>query len=391
MTLIEVPYRTPFLALIRWVAAEIERDARRRDEWALDALRAIPAAALTGDVGASLAELANRLDGSILVFDRTGHPTTTIGSIRLPDAELDRITAEARRFLTAGRRAGGDLDLELGAATFQTLGPGGRLAGVLVVLTAARLDRAARLVLNAAVALLEVSSYHEDRARELRSRLGDRAVAFIGTGDHDLARSLIAATGGTLPADPLVVMASMFETPARRDAARTAMDATGALTGATGDELLTIASGRAWHRRAERMTAAGGRSGVVSGVRWADAGRAFDRARSALLRTTAANPVAEWDGGGERALDAIVSSPATAAYAHAAIEAAMADEQGAELLRYAEVWLAHDGHWDASARALGVHRHTLKDRIRRLGVLLGLDLETFGGKVELHILLRAAA
>jgi purine catabolism regulator len=390
LTLIEVPYRTPFLALIRSVAAEVERDARQRDEWALSALRAIPVAALTGDVAASLAELAQQLEGSVVLVDRGGEPAEPVGSGRLSPVTLAAITEEARRVLRAGRRGGSDLPVDEGAATFQTLGRGGRLWGVLVVLTAARLDRAARLVLNAVVALLEVAAEHQDEAVALRQRASDLAVAAALDGRDEVAHALMSVTGEELPDEPLVVTVSAFGTANERDLARASVPTSGVLAGVHDHHLVTIASGRAWRRRVERMTAAGGRTGTVTGGTWIEIARAVERARSALHRTTAAAPVVEWDGDERGVLEAIIASRETAIAARTALAGVRADPNGSELLDCARVWLAHDARWDAAAKALGMHRHSLRDRIRRLGALLDLDVETFDGKAELHVLLRAS-
>ncbi|MBD8535355.1 PucR family transcriptional regulator ligand-binding domain-containing protein, partial [Plantibacter sp. CFBP 13570] len=49
MPLIEVPYRTPFIAVIRYAADLLTEAARARDAWALGAQRAIAFAALRPD------------------------------------------------------------------------------------------------------------------------------------------------------------------------------------------------------------------------------------------------------------------------------------------------------------------------------------------------------
>lgn len=389
MTLIEVPFRTPFLALIRWVAAEVERNARRRDEWALDALRAIPAAALAGNVGASLAELAHRVGGSLILVDRSGRPATPIGSISPSEESGIAIAAEAGSMISAGKRAGRDLNIDEGAVALQTLGAGGYLAGVLVVLTAERMDRAARLVVNAVVALLEVSIFHEERAEATRQSLNDRALTFAIDGRLDMARAVVEAAGGRMPEPPLIVTASSFATGVMRNAARAAFEHSTTIIGTMGDVVIAISAGPAWRRSVDRITSAGGKTGVVTGVSWEDVGLAVDRARGAMLRASSGNPVSQWEGTGRRALDWAIGSTAIASFAQSAIRAMRADAHGEELVRCARVWLEHDGRWDASASALGIHRHSLRARIRRAGTILGLDLETFEGRVELHLLLGA--
>ncbi|TIC87838.1 hypothetical protein E8D34_09270 [Nocardioides sp. GY 10113] len=47
----------------------------------------------------------------------------------------------------------------------------------------------------------------------------------------------------------------------------------------------------------------------------------------------------------------------------------------AELVASLEAYLRHNGSWEAAARSLGVHRHTLRGRIERIEALTGLSLD----------------
>ncbi|WP_314456450.1 helix-turn-helix domain-containing protein, partial [uncultured Microbacterium sp.] len=49
----------------------------------------------------------------------------------------------------------------------------------------------------------------------------------------------------------------------------------------------------------------------------------------------------------------------------------------------AKAWLDANGAWDPAARALGIHRHTLRARLTQLEGLLRLDLSTFAARAEL--------
>ena len=55
------------------------------------------------------------------------------------------------------------------------------------------------------------------------------------------------------------------------------------------------------------------------------------------------------------------------------------------------VWLDHNGVYDAAARELGVHRHTLTARIRSAERLLGRDFGSFEDRVRVWAALRVAA
>jgi purine catabolism regulator len=53
------------------------------------------------------------------------------------------------------------------------------------------------------------------------------------------------------------------------------------------------------------------------------------------------------------------------------------------LLDSINVWLAHNCAWDPAAKQLGVHRHTLRNRIAAIEQLLGLNLDRFADRAEL--------
>jgi purine catabolism regulator len=65
-------------------------------------------------------------------------------------------------------------------------------------------------------------------------------------------------------------------------------------------------------------------------------------------------------------------------------------KDGAELLETARVWLKHECAWNAAAAELGLHRHSLRNRIDALGRLLELDLGTIAGRFQLWAALQAA-
>ena len=66
------------------------------------------------------------------------------------------------------------------------------------------------------------------------------------------------------------------------------------------------------------------------------------------------------------------------------------DETGrGDLVESLRCWLEHHGHWDVAAARLGVHRHTLRNRIRKAQELLGRDLDSPGVRAELWVALQA--
>ena len=55
----------------------------------------------------------------------------------------------------------------------------------------------------------------------------------------------------------------------------------------------------------------------------------------------------------------------------------------AELLETVREWFANNCVWDKTARRLGVHRHTLRNRIDAAGRILGLNLDGMRDRLEL--------
>jgi purine catabolism regulator len=67
------------------------------------------------------------------------------------------------------------------------------------------------------------------------------------------------------------------------------------------------------------------------------------------------------------------------------------DEVGrGELVVSLRGWLEHHGHWDLAAARLGVHRHTLRNRMARVEELLGRSLDSPGVRAELWLALQVS-
>jgi purine catabolism regulator len=65
------------------------------------------------------------------------------------------------------------------------------------------------------------------------------------------------------------------------------------------------------------------------------------------------------------------------------------ERQHGELVHSLRVFLEHNGNWESAARALTVHRHTLRYRIRRVVELTGRNLDLAADRVEFWLALKA--
>lgn len=64
-------------------------------------------------------------------------------------------------------------------------------------------------------------------------------------------------------------------------------------------------------------------------------------------------------------------------------------EQGSALIDTVSAFLEHNGRAEGTAKALGIHRHTLRQRLDRIAVLLGRSLENPELRADLWVALRA--
>ncbi|MGH3358472.1 MAG: PucR family transcriptional regulator [Nocardioidaceae bacterium] len=85
-----------------------------------------------------------------------------------------------------------------------------------------------------------------------------------------------------------------------------------------------------------------------------------------------------------------IDGPAVRAFVDALLAPIVeAGEQGSiDLLKTLQVFLECDGRWNEAADRLGIHRHTLRYRIKKLEDLLGRRLHDTGTRAELWIALK---
>jgi DNA-binding PucR family transcriptional regulator len=65
-------------------------------------------------------------------------------------------------------------------------------------------------------------------------------------------------------------------------------------------------------------------------------------------------------------------------------------ERSSELVASVRAFVEAGGRWEPGAEALGVHRHTLRYRIRQAEDLLGRDLSSTEDRLEVWLALKAA-
>lgn len=383
LPLFEVPYRTPFIAVARFVADRVAADAYARNTWALRASRAISLAALRPDaLGAVLSELARQIERPVALFDAA----RTLDRIAPPEA-LDTAAqtalAEATEpLLRSRRRAAGTAITDAGPFALQTLGAAGRLRGVLAV-GSDGLDQAAQQVVTGVVALAGLALEQNRATDAARARLRTAVWRALLAGERALAESIAEPVLGALPDEPVrVTVLHGTASASAADWLETAGDGFFARDGH--DVVLVAVAAETVAELATRFALRGGSSALVS----LDAvASGVTQAGVAARRSTPDEPVPSFDDVAAAGMLALLQTPdARAVAATALAPLAEADPALPGILR---TWLDADGVYDVAARRLGIHRHTLRARVADAERLLGRNLGGFAARADLYAALRA--
>lgn len=407
LPLFEVPYRTPFIAIARFVADRVAADTYARNTWALRASRAISLAALRPDaLGAVLSELARQIERPVALVGADGELDRAYPAGALTAVERDAITAAAEPLLRARRRAAGtagggrgggagadggaDVDgggSADGSETFalQTLGAAGRLRGVLAV-GSAGLDQAAQQVVTGVVALAGLALEQSRATDAARTRLRTAVWRALLAGDRALAETVAEPVLGALPSGPVRV--AVLGGTAIAAAADVLETRPGLFFARDGHDLVVLEEDAAPSGLPELAARFDLRGGISAAGPLTELSSALAQASAARERADADRPLRGFDdiaGGGMLAL---LDTPDARAVATAAI-APLADADQ-DLPRALRVWLDHNGVYDVAARELGMHRHTLRTRVADAERILGVDLGSFAARADLYAALRAA-
>lgn len=394
--LFEVPYRTPFIAVARANAEAVAAQAYSRRSWALAAQRAISLAALRPDgLGATLAELARQLGTWVGLFDGAGALTREHPAQQLDPAIVAELTDEVGIVLRRGARAGSALRIGETPFTLQTLGRGGHLRGVIAI-AAGDLDQEGRGVVTAVIAMAGLAFEQHQGLARARGQLRAGVVQSLLTGDPALARRITRDLWGPLPAAPVTV--------ALTDAAASRIDAITELLelraeekhgslffGRSEDGLVLVVPAGAESVLEEVVARFGARFGLSDPSAYDGFAAAVRQARVAL--EAGDGPLARFADRARGGVLAALATDEARALAVSTLDPLSRhdDEHGTALLDTVRTWLDNDTSHEASAHALGVHRHTIRARIALAERVLGRDLGSFAARAELWAAFQALA
>ncbi|WP_314507421.1 PucR family transcriptional regulator [uncultured Microbacterium sp.] len=394
MPLLEVKNRTPFMAIIRHVADVTSADQRERLEWLITAQRAVARAALRPDgLDVILRELERLLDCWIELYDARGARVHAGTKRRVPDTIEQQVTSGARETLRKGVPAGMRVDTTHGGATLQTLGQRGRLLGVLAVGTPAPLDPAEADLVSSVISLASIALEQSRALLTARLRVRAGMLELLLAGIVHVADDTAKRLWGPLPAAPLrVAVVEHFSSALLADLELRAERSAGRLFFAERDGELVIVSPDGDPALAELLTGHVTEAGVSSPIEWLMLQRGIAEAQKALACTLPSRPVVQFESLAEEGVLGLLEASSAELVAARMLEPILRSPNPDHqlLLRTAAVWVDHNGAWDPAARKLGIHRHTLRNRLQAVERMLSLDLSRFGDRAQLWAALQYA-
>lgn len=324
--LVEVPREVPFIAISKAVSKAVAADEYAALTRTSEAQRALARAAVRAGVAGVVRRLGQWIDGWVVLLDSAGQPVHAHNPRLAPDLDAD-----LARLRTAGGLASASFEVSGTHIFLQVLGS--RARGVLAVGTESPLDAAELSIVNTAASLLALALVQNDAVeaahRELR------------TGQF---RLLLAG----LPVDGLPERFRVFlvDEPPEQDVFWAEHEG----------QIVVLA-----------QEFDGFASSEVDITEVARGLREARQARQAGIR---------------KFEDLAGSLEIPDGFADALLRPL--DDEMRETLR---VWLAHHGAWDPAATELGVHRHTLRNRVRKAEQALGRSLDSPGLRAELWLTL----
>ncbi|GBQ01442.1 PucR family transcriptional regulator [Streptomyces spongiicola] len=407
--LLEVPRRTPFLAISKAVSAAIAADQYRAVTAGFEAQRELTRAALAEGPAALLARLASYVDGWAALYDTSGAVVAAAPDWAVRRAA--RLTGDVERLrerpAPASAVVGGTED----RVELQSLGTGRRVRGALAVGTGAPLGTAERYAVHSAVALLTLTTERSRSLQTAEQRLGAAVLRMMLSGQPDPARTVAGDLYGGLLDAPfrlLIAEPGGEPDPGAEHPAHALAEALESAASRAAESVLTVwesddrlvvlaadggAVALACEPYTERETE---EAGIVVGMSApagpVSAAAAYKQAEQALsVARRRGRALVEHEELAAGSVLPLLADDAVRAFADGMLRALREhDATGrGDLVASLRAWLSRHGQWDAAAADLGVHRHTLRYRMRRVEEILGRSLDDPDVRMELWLALKA--
>ena len=387
LPLLEVPEPTPFIAISQAVSQWLSAAENEAVTRAAQAQRDLTRAALAPDGEAAVvARLHRELDADVLLLDASARvvhasPARATGLAEVVEPHVARLRGH-------GPKSAASFDHEGVAVVVQPLAAAGRVRGYLVVARPHGFHTADHQLIGVAVALVALALERSEGTDTVRRDLRDAVLTLLVDGIDATQLPLAGVGWAELLSGPVLVLVA--EGPA-------------ADRGHVLEDIEESAVGGRWRgaaRRADRLVVL-----VPAEEDGSDVLALGPRLRWGVSEPVAAGALGEGLRQAERALAAagtpgvrrfadltrdgvvgLLDADAARGFADRLLGPLEQRDRG-DLVASVRAWLAHHGQWDAAAASLGVHRHTLRHRMRRTEEILGRSLDDPDLRADLWVAL----
>lgn len=395
IALVHVPEDTPLQNVVRFVSDSMHDEQIEPLRRALLAQRQLSEAATDRDgIAAVLATMREHTAIEAAVYDAGFRPLASSGSAAEKRFELRREEI-AKRLVTGMRWSMSEEDPE-SATVIAPLGTQGRSRGVLVTVKAGAMTFYDRALVSMVTSLLGVLLELRNSAAGQQRWLSGQTLEALLTGGLDEVESSLRLAKLGIECDTVqsaTIPADAEEQQIDAIAAQLEPHCRGILASRHPEEwvlLLCEPDEAAIPLLSELIELAElGPSGIGTAVTPAGAGFSLTQAfrARALAERRGVACVSLSDVTGYRAMLLLGDPLERVGFADAVLSPldAVDQKQGTELARTLAVYLDHTSNIEAAAQELGIHRHTMRARLRRIGELTGRSLSESADLLELWL------
>ena len=391
LPVLKVPASTPFIAITRAVIDEVNVDEVRSVQRIVDQQEKMARETLRGGIPGLVTALSQALSATAVVLGTDGRVLAAGG----PDQDrVSRLSAELvgksrSRAREQASRVVADGD---GYCTLQTLRATRTVRGYLAVRSSDALATSDRVLVANAVSLICIELEKPARVLDAEHRLRTVVTRALIRAPQELDPALLRYFGFDPEADVVALVLTDIgpALPAEGHAQRILDDAGIPYLLCVYDDDIVIALPAAEAQRCERIHGTLGAQlqrplggGASMPGRFSEFDTCLTQARTAARARAPGDLSAFGDLG---AFGVILGARSAEELEILCQPLAPLDSGLVETLR---AYLGHNGHVENAAAELDVHRHTMRNRLTRIGELLGADLQSANTRSELWVALKA--
>jgi PucR family transcriptional regulator, purine catabolism regulatory protein len=397
LALLEVPLPTPFIAITQAVAQRLADERERELQRVVRLQQSLTRTTLREGMPGLVRALARGLDVAVLVVDDSGGVIAQAGG-------ANALVTRVRTAVTAKVHPAGTLLLDVPddpGLELHALGGRVRREGWLAVRGLDRSAPESRIVLNHAISVATLELDEPTELADARSELRAAALDLVLDSPGAAGLAALLARVGLASVDEVVVLFVDEGDPGTDAlgvaAASTWLEGIPHLAARRHGGVVVAVPAKAVEAAVDAVTVhltdrlAGGVLGVSGPASTSSAADALASARRAAGAARAAD--LQVGRAQELALEGVLADPGLrqrlGELTRPSLDRLVADPAAAEqdLVRTLTAYLDHEGSWERASRALGVHRHTLRNRVAKIEALTGLPLDVPGNRLVLSLAL----